>query len=300
MAALLFVRPWLVGLASQASGGTSALEFAGQRFDVMVLPAYLVALLTWAVDRLAGARTVLSESSSDSGSAIALLDRHIGSTFGPVLLTIANVTVSLLLLMGGALPGLAIAVNLPLEALTTFPIMSFLWTLVVILLAIDRLGRQPLPGSAVAADRALGLRGVGEIAFFGFAVATAAFVPYVVGYGSNTVALLTALLLYAAAGLAFVLSVLRLHRRMVEVKTEQLTRARSLYAEAFAPLAASATLTTLAAQQSLLAAAEALEKRAESILEWPIEERTARWLALLFSGVVTGVIVRLVILGLQL
>jgi hypothetical protein len=82
-------------------------------------------------------------------------------------------------------------------------------------------------------------------------------------------------LIVIAAGLAaFFFSMLRLHRQMAAVKASELAIARGLYARAYAPVRSEPTLEALESQRSLLSAADALEKRARDIHEWPIDEGT--------------------------
>jgi hypothetical protein len=77
------------------------------------------------------------------------------------------------------------------------------------------------------------------------------------------------------AGLAaFFFSLLRLHRQMAEVKASELAIARELYAQAYEPVRSAPTLEALERQHRLLSAADALEKRAHEIHEWPIDEGT--------------------------
>lgn len=70
----------------------------------------------------------------------------------------------------------------------------------------------------------------------------------------------------------FFLSLRRLHRRMVEVKRRELARVLRLYREAYADVGERPTPEELQRNVGLLAAAETLEKRAECIQQWPLEE----------------------------
>jgi hypothetical protein len=94
-------------------------------------------------------------------------------------------------------------------------------------------------------------------------------------------------LLVLGGGLgAFVFSLYGLHRQMVEVKESELELARRLYAEAYEPLRAARTLEALERQHTLLGAADALEKRACAIHDWPVAEGTWAWVI----GIATSVV----------
>jgi hypothetical protein len=99
----------------------------------------------------------------------------------------------------------------------------------------------------------------------------------------------------AAALGAFFLSLVRLHRRMVEVKAEELTLARELYTQAYGPVRKSPTLETLEQQRNLLSAADALEKRAKAIHDWPIDEGTFARVLTIATSVVAITIGRLIL-----
>jgi hypothetical protein len=62
---------------------------------------------------------------------------------------------------------------------------------------------------------------------------------------------------------------------MIAVKANELATARELYAQAYEPLRSVPTLEVLDHQHTLLGAADALEKRANAIHDWPIDE--GRW-----------------------
>ena len=82
-------------------------------------------------------------------------------------------------------------------------------------------------------------------------------------------------LVLAVALALFATTLVRLHRQMVDVKARELAVARALYAEAFEPVRQAPTLETLQTQQPLLGAADSLEKRADAIHGWPIDQATS-------------------------
>jgi hypothetical protein len=89
---------------------------------------------------------------------------------------------------------------------------------------------------------------------------------------------------------------LRLHRQMVKVKASELAIARDLYAQAYEPLRKERALEALDRQHGLLGAADALEKRAHAIHEWPIDDRTVKGVIAIVTSVITMIVVRLIFL----
>ncbi|HWG85191.1 MAG TPA: hypothetical protein VNT60_06915, partial [Deinococcales bacterium] len=94
---------------------------------------------------------------------------------------------------------------------------------------------------------------------------------------------------------AFLYSVYRLHRQMVAAKRRYVAWAHGLYASAYATVRSGDTLEGLRAQGSLLSAAEAMERRAESIHQWPFADRTFTWIATVATGVLVAIITRYVL-----
>jgi hypothetical protein len=94
---------------------------------------------------------------------------------------------------------------------------------------------------------------------------------------------------------AFFLSLGRLHRQMVEVKASELATARDLYAQAYQLVRADPTLEMLESQRSLPAAADSLEKRAEAIHEWPIDEGTIARVVTIATSVIAMMVARLIL-----
>jgi hypothetical protein len=94
---------------------------------------------------------------------------------------------------------------------------------------------------------------------------------------------------------AFSLSLFGLHRQMVEVKAAELAIARDLYTEAYEPVHEARTLEALDRQRGLLAAADALEKRAQAIHDWPIDEGILARVITIATSVVAITIGRLIL-----
>ena len=87
---------------------------------------------------------------------------------------------------------------------------------------------------------------------------------------------------------------------MIKVKKQELEVARRLYAEAYEPVRQDPTLKSLERQHSLLGAADALEKRARAIHDWPREEGTWAWVIGIATSVVAIACARLVLTPLGL
>ena len=82
---------------------------------------------------------------------------------------------------------------------------------------------------------------------------------------------------------------------MVDVKASELAAARELYAQAYEPVLTARTLEALERQHRLLGAADALEKRAQAIHEWPIDEGTMARVITIATSVIAITIGRLIL-----
>jgi hypothetical protein len=172
---------------------------------------------------------------------------------------------------------------------------TFLWTYASLQLGLDRLGRERLAPDAGPIDRTLGLRPLGGVAFMGLWMLLAWLVPLVLTGLPDVVGVSIGVFVLVGALAAFFLSLLRLHRQMVQVKARELTLARELYTEAYEPLRTARTLEALERQHALLGAADALEKRADAIHEWPIDEATVAWVITITTSVIAVAIARLIL-----
>jgi hypothetical protein len=190
--------------------------------------------------------------------------------------------------------GAAVAlVVLPLLTLSILPIMTFVWTYVQLLVGLDRLGRGRLALDLFPQDRSLGLAPVGGLAFSGFVLVWAIVIPiFVTSQNTTTFAASVAIVPILVA--LFFLSMWRLHRQMSAAKARYVAETRELFAKAYEPIRTSGTLDALQAQAQLLGPAQALEERAERILEWPIDEGMTARIAIILTGIVTGLILRFI------
>jgi hypothetical protein len=219
--------------------------------------------------------------------------RGLDSSVGPIGLTLLLSVAAAISTFIAFTPILA-ALDTPMLFFVALPIAGFVWCYGVVLISVDRLGRRTLALDPFPEDRSLGLRSVGNLVFTGFAILSVAAVLYLVFLGHYLVDILIGLGVFAFGVVVFVLSLWRLHRQMASAKKTYVTEARGLYAQAYEPLRQRPDLVSLREQADLLSAAEAIEKRAEAIYEWPIDDGMLRWLAVIGTGVVTSLAVRVV------
>jgi hypothetical protein len=172
---------------------------------------------------------------------------------------------------------------------------TFLWTYVSLQVGLYRIGGERVVSDAARMEPGLGLRPLGDVAFTGLWILLACVVPVVLTGLPDVVGVVIGGVILTAALTTFFLSLVRLHHQMVAVKAEELALARELYAEAYAPVRESPTLETLTAQSGALAAAEALEKRARAIHDWPIDEGTLARVLTIATSVVAITIGRLIL-----
>jgi hypothetical protein len=172
---------------------------------------------------------------------------------------------------------------------------TFLWTYASLQLGLNRLGRAHLRRDAALADPGLGLRPFGAVAFMGLWLLLAWLVPIVVTGLPDVVGLAIGLFVLGCGLGAFLFSLLGLHRQMVEVKEDELALARELYAEAYEPVREARTLEVLERQHTLLGAADALEKRARAIHDWPVAEGTWAWVIGIATSAVAIACARLIL-----
>jgi len=172
---------------------------------------------------------------------------------------------------------------------------TFLWTYACLQLGLNRLGRGHLRRDAALVDPGLGLQPLGAVAFMGLWMLLAWLVPALATGLPDVVGLVIGLLVLGGGLAIFFISLLGLHRQMVEVKEDELALARALYAEAYEPVRAARTLEALERQHTLLGAADALEKRARAIHDWPIAEGTWAWVIGIATSVVAIACARLIL-----
>jgi hypothetical protein len=287
------VSPLIFSTAIRASGT----EFGSRDFlDMLVSQAVLAyacfvmllgcGLLAARADALKGELAGLSQDETATD-----LFKGVGSVRGPLFLT--AVVVAIVSATGwaryGPLPPLA---ALPLLIVYIVPIMTFVWTYLVVLGEIHQVGGRRMALDLYPQDRTLGLHGIGSLASIGLALVLVAAIPVMLSASNNLTTLGISLAVIALAIGVFVLSMWRVHRQMVAAKARYVAIARGLYAGAYEPLRQGGRVETLAAQSSALSAAQSLEARAHALPTWPIDEGTLKFLAVVVTGVVTSLIVR--------
>jgi hypothetical protein len=189
----------------------------------------------------------------------------------------------------------ATVVDLPLMLLDVLPIATFVWTYLVLLFGLNELGRVRLELGTFPADRSLGLRPVGNLALTGFWLVLAAGVPLMLAASASESTFALSLVVILASVALLFLSMFRLHLQMATAKAEYVRQARELYRQAYEPVGRDPSIAALESQGQVLSVAHELVERAEHILEWPIDERATAWIAVVVTGVVTSLIVRLVL-----
>jgi hypothetical protein len=172
---------------------------------------------------------------------------------------------------------------------------TFIWVYLNLQVGLHRFGKFRLSLVTYPADRSLGLRPLGRLAFVGFWTFVLALAPLVLTTASNQLGLTLGVLLLLTGVGTFFLSLRRLNRQMLAAKQRELEWARYLYGEAFKPLQEERTLEVLQRQSSSLSAAEALEKRAERIQEWPFDEATFARVVTISSTVVAAILARVLL-----
>ena len=253
-----------------------------------------VALTLWGADRIARRIEELPARTSAVRADATERFAEVNGVAGPLVAAVATAAAFALVALLDA--GLGPAV---LRAATWFvlgvALWSFLWTYAGLQLGLDRLGREPLRTDADAADPTLGLAPVGRVAFTGLWMLLAWLVPVMLTALEDLVAVAVGAALLGGALASFFLSLTRLHRRMVEVKEREVALARRLYAQAYEPVRTAQTLEELERQRGLLAAADALEKRAHAIHDWPSDERPVARVLTIATSVVGITIARLIL-----
>jgi hypothetical protein len=162
---------------------------------------------------------------------------------------------------------------------------TFLWTYACLQFGLNQLGDGRLRRDAALIDPSLGLRPLGAAAFMGLWMLLVWLVPVVLTGLPDVVGIVIGLVVLAGGLGAFFFSLWGLHRQMTAVKEGQVAIARELYAEAYEPVRVEPTLEALERQRGLISAAEALEKRALAIHDWPVDQATWAWVI----GIATSV-----------
>jgi hypothetical protein len=291
--------PWLnFGANLLLDTGSRSALWEQRRALVVINYATLslaIVITLWGAQRIARRLEALRASATDIFERDTRGPfRELNSVFGPLVASaVTAIALALSALVEG---GLSSAL---LRGATWFlvgiPLWTFFWTYASLQFGLDRLGRERLRPGATSLDPALGLRPLGDVAFMGLWMLLAWLVPLVLTGLPDVVGIVIGLLVLAGGLAAFFYSLLGLHRQMADVKANELAVARNLYAEAYEPVLAERTLEALERQRSLLSAADALEKRAEAIHEWPIDEGMVARVLTVATSVVAITVARLIL-----
>lgn len=293
-ASLPFVHLLGFWLLAQANG----LDVGGPETVVAAIPVrlmnlYLVLLTFWGAARVARQLSTVEAALDHPDHPAATWRTWLGPPLALALVFAVLNEVQHAIELGAetvAARPLPFVVSGVLAVLIRIPTMTAFWTAVVALIATARLGHEGRLGT-FPEDRSLGLRPIGEMVFQVFLLLAAAFLP-IFAVSARPVDFVASAALLVGGELAILVATWELHRRMVEVRTEALATARRAYAKAYR---AAMDAPADQALGSTLGAAEALVRGAESIHEWPFDERTQRLVALVATGVLTGLIVRMIL-----
>jgi hypothetical protein len=290
--------PWLNAGANLLLG-TKRTSAVWEQDDVLVVLNYAaislaVVVSLWGAARVARRLETLRSARSAALEGDGEAFRGMSSSAGPLVLSgvAALAFGSSTLVTDGWVPAI-------LRGATWFVIgialFTYLWTYGCLLLGLNRLGRERLVPDPVHVDPGLGLQPLGGIAATGLWMLLVWLVPVLLTGLPDVVGAVIGMLVLIAVLATFFLSLVRLHWQMVEVKTSELSIARGLYAQAYEPLRETRTLEALERQRGLLAAADALEKRASAIHEWPFAERTPTLVLTVVTSVIAMTIGRLIL-----
>lgn len=301
-ALLVFVRPVFYEQVLRLTGTPWVpWEFVRSRHVPHIALTYMVVLSFWAVRTLAREIRALEPVLGRlvEGPGAAGIFAGMSSAAGPLVLT-ALVTVVTVVDLTQRYGLTAPLVFLPYLILPVIPLMTLFWVYLMLLAGLNAAGRREMKLGPFPEDCSLGLAPIGVLAFRGFLIFCAATLPFMLTNLRSRFDLLLGLTFFVAGVAAFFLSMWRLHRQMLAAKGRHLAWARGLYAEAYAPVRANVTLEAIRERAPLVSAAEALEKRAAAIQEWPFDDRTTGRIVGISMGVVTAVITRMVLRSLGL
>lgn len=289
--------PWLNAGANLLLE-TGARSAVWEQSDALVVLSYAalslsIVITLWGAARIAGRVETLRETTA-IGVDPRTPFRQMNSIVGPLVLSaLTAIAFALTVLVSD---GWTAAI---LRGGTWFvlgvALWTFLWTYASLHLGLDRLGRGHLSSDAGRVDPTLGLRPLGGLAFMGLWMLLAWLVPLLLTSLPDVVGVVIGVVVLGGALATFFLSLLRLHRQMVGVKAQEIAIARELYAQAYEPVRMAPTLEALERQRHLLGAAQALEKRAHAIHEWPIDEGTFARVLTIATSVIAITVARLIL-----
>ena len=291
--AIPLLSPLIFSTVIRATGRAFTQEAFASGLLTQAGIAWANLVLLWGSGHLAGeARTTRDELCRAAPAQVPeSIFGAIARRDGPILLTLV-VTGIVVANNWAAFGPEAPLATLPLFLAYMLPIMTFIWVYVAILTDIDRLGELPVVLDRFPQDRTMGLARVGSLASTGLGALFLAAIPVLLIGSDQPVTLAVSLTLVFAAVGAFALSLWRLHRQMAAAKRRYCANTRKLYADAYAPIREHPDIGSLTAASTALSVARSLDERAAGLPTWPIDEGTARFVAVVVTGVITSLIVR--------
>lgn len=292
--------PWLNLAVVQLSGSAEWTQPGIPLAEILNRGAVTIALLLslWGATRITNElrdlQPALTKAVVQDEPDVRRLFFGIDNRLVPLLMT---VLVGVLLPLDEALRGNSAAALIQAVTwlLIGIPLSTAVWVYLILQIGLNRLGRGQLTLRPYSGDRSLGLRPVGRLAFTGFWMLFGVVGPIVVTAFSDVPAAIIGITVLVVGVGVFFLSLRRLNRQMIAIKKRELDRARELYMQAYEQVRDSPTLEELQQQAGLLGAAEALEKRAERIQEWPFDEATFARVVTIASSVAAVIIARLIL-----
>lgn len=218
--------------------------------------------------------------------------RGVDGWAGPLVIAVAFTALEVGEAMAAHGPGLLALV--PTSLIVHLPAATAGWALLVMIAALDRIGRSSLNLDPYGGDPNLGLKPAGRLAFTAYMLLVAGVTPVLIRYTTSLFALTVNLPLFVAATLLIVVALGRVHRQMVRARDAALQRARERWTEAFAPVRRVDDLATLADHSPLLSAAENLERRVERVKTWPVTGGIVGQILLISVSIITGLVSRVV------
>jgi hypothetical protein len=299
-------RPRVLWTLAWGVLGFAAYEVSLRVFQVPTFPGRMVAvssayvnlLALWAIAKVAAdleaTRPLVQRLTQGAAAAQAWPFRALEGVAGPVAFgLISTILWNVIDFVRYPSPGTAILI--PVMFTAWLPAQTALWVFGALFVGLHRLGRMSLHLLPFEEDRSLGLRPLGSVAFTSFLALTAAVLPLVVTQWRDPRGGITNLLFFLAFVALFFASLQGLHRQMVKAKAAVLEQTHQLYVEAFRPIRARWSLESAAEQSARLTAAEAIERRAAAIQEWPLDEGLMTRLAAIVTSVVGVILARLIL-----
>jgi hypothetical protein len=241
-----------------------------------------------------GSRRIWRAVERASPTIATLSDITVEPALAPLRSTIGPVVLSVLLALATTVDDvpryglLVLPIIAPVATIAFLPLMTVLWCYIVVLRALDRVGQRPLRLEGFPADPSLGLAPLGALAFTAFAAVTATTLPILLFATRGLGDLLISLGVLAFSIGFLLLAMLRLHGQLMIAKGRHVAEARALFLAAYEPVRDEATVARVEERYPYLRAAELVLGRAESILEWPIDQALIGRIVAIATGVVTA------------